>query len=57
MPNQYVKIPLFLEDDITIDDFNITKNLSIAVIDSLKDILPKDIEDINLLINKIKDEL
>ncbi|MBM6837400.1 MAG: hypothetical protein SOY04_04555 [Clostridium celatum] len=57
MPNQYVKIPLFLEDDTNISDFNITKNLSIAVIDSLKDILPKDIEDINLLINKIKDEL
>ena len=57
MPNQYVKIPLFLEDDTNISDFNINKNLSIAVIDSLKDILPKDIENINLLINKIKDEL
>lgn len=57
MPNQYIKIPLFLEDDTPISDYTLTKNISIAVIDSLKDILPKDTENITLLINKIKDEL
>lgn len=57
MPNQYTKIPLFLEDDDILDTTIFSEPLSATVIDCLKNILPKDIENINLLIDKIKDEL
>lgn len=58
MPNQYTKVPLFIEEnDIFIDTSLLSKELSFAVIKAIKDILPKDIETTNELINKIKDEV
>lgn len=58
MPNQYTKVPLFIEEnDIFIDTSLLSKELSFAVIEAIKDILPKDIEATNELINKIKDEV
>lgn len=57
MPNQYDKVTLYIESDDIIDETLLCENLSIAVIDSIKNILPKDTETIDLLINKIKDEL
>ncbi|WP_172617226.1 hypothetical protein [Clostridium tertium] len=58
MPNQYTKVPLFIEEnDIFIDTSLLSKELSFAVIESIKDILPKDIETTNELITKIKDEV
>lgn len=58
MPNQYTKVPLFIEEnDIFIDTSLLSKELSFAVIEAIKDILPKDIETTNELINKIKDEV
>lgn len=58
MPNQYTKVPLFIEEnDIFIDTSLLSKELSFAVIEAIKDILPKDIETTNELITKIKDEV
>lgn len=58
MPNQYTKVPLFIEEsDIFIDTSLLSKELSFAVIESIKDILPKDIETTNELITKIKDDV
>lgn len=58
MPNQYTKVPLFIEEnDIFIDTSLLSKELSFAVIEAIKDILPKDIEATNELITKIKDEI
>ena len=58
MPNQYTKVPLFIEEnDIFIDTSILSKELSFAVIEAIKDILPKDIETTNELITKIKDEV
>ena len=58
MPNQYTKVPLFIENDDTyIDNSILSSNLSIAVIEALKSILPKDIETLGLLINKVKDDI
>ena len=58
MPNQYTKVPLFIEEnDIFIDTALLSKELSFAVIEAIKDILPKDIETTNELITKIKDEV
>ena len=58
MPNQYTKVQLFIEEnDIFIDTSLLSKELSFAVIEAIKDILPKDIEATNELITKIKDEV
>jgi len=58
MPNQYTKVPLFIEEDDTyIDTFILSKELSFATIEAIKDILPKDIETVNELISKIKDDV
>lgn len=58
MPNQYTKVPLFIEeDDSFIDIPLLSKELSFAVVEAIKDILPKDIETTKQLINKIKDEV
>lgn len=58
MPNQYTKVPLFIEENDTfIDTSLLSKELSFAVIEAIKDILPKDIEATNELITKIKDEV
>jgi len=58
MPNQYTKVPLFIDkDDIYIDISLLSKKLSFAVIEAIKDILPKDIEATKQLITKIKDEV
>ena len=58
MPNQYTKVPLFIEENDTfIDTSLLSKELSFAVIEAIKDILPKDIETTKELINKIKDEV
>jgi len=58
MTNQYTKVPLFIEDDDNfIDTSLLSKELSFAVIEAIKDILPKDIETTNQLIAKIKDEV
>ena len=58
MPNQYTKVPLFIEEyDSFIDISLLSKELTFAVIEAIKDILPKDIETTNQLITKIKDEV
>lgn len=57
MANQYTKIPLYIEEAAIEDEAVLTKNLSLAVVDSLEDILPKDIETMDLIIKKVKDEL
>lgn len=58
MPNQYTKIPLFIEEDDSFIDISLlSKELTFAVIEAIKDILPKDIETTNQLITKIKDEV
>ena len=58
MPNQYTKVPLFVENDDTFLDISIlSKHLSIAVVEALKSVLPKDIETLGLLINKVKDDI
>ena len=58
MPNQYTKVSLFLEDnDSCLDNLLLSKELSYAVIEAIKNILPKDIENISQLLNKIKNEL
>ncbi|MGG7213634.1 hypothetical protein ACQPUY_08440 [Clostridium nigeriense] len=58
MPNQYTKVPLFIEeDDAFIDTSLLSKELSFAVIEAIKDILPKDVESTTKLITKIKDEV
>ena len=59
MPNQYTKVPLFIEsnDDIYIDTSLLSTQLSIAVIEALKTVLPKDIETLGSLINKVKDDM
>ena len=59
MPNQYTKVPLFIDsnDDTYIDNSLLSTQLSIAVIETLKTILPKDIETLGLLINKVKDDM
>ena len=57
MPNQYTKIHLFIENDFSIDNTDFIEPLSTVVIDILKDALPKDIEFIDTLIDKIKIEL
>lgn len=58
MPNQYTKVPLFIEEDDTfIDTSLLSKELSSAVIEAIKDILPKDVESTTNLITKIKDEV
>jgi len=58
MPNQYTKVPLFIDkDDTYIDISLLSKELSFAVIETIKDILPKDIETTKQLITKIKDEV
>ena len=58
MPNQYTKVPLFIEEnDIFIDTSLLSKELSFAVIEAIKDILTNDIETTNELITKIKDEV
>lgn len=58
MPNQYTKIPLFIEEiSNNIDMSILSKELSYTIIEAIKDILPKDIETVNELISKIKDEV
>ncbi|WP_288221645.1 hypothetical protein [uncultured Clostridium sp.] len=58
MPNQYTKVPLFIEEDDSFIDISLlSKELTFAVIEAIKDILPKDIETTNQLITKIKDEV
>ena len=60
MPNQYTKVPLFIEEDDTYIDIDIdmlSKELSFAIIEAIKNILPKDIEATNELIMKVKDEV
>lgn len=58
MPNQYTKVPLFIEEDDTyIDSSTLSKELSFAIIEAIKNILPKDIETTNELIMKVKDEV
>lgn len=58
MPNQYTKVPLFIEEDDTyIDSSILSKELSFAIIEAIKNILPKDIENTNRLIMKVKDEV
>lgn len=57
MANQYTKIPLYIEEAEIEDEALLTKNLSVAVVDSLEDILPKDIETMDLIIKKVKEEL
>ncbi|MDU4892353.1 MAG: hypothetical protein E6344_18700 [Clostridium sp.] len=57
MANQYTKIPLYIEEAEIEDEAFLIKNLSLAVVDSLEDILPKDIETMDLIIKKVKDEL
>lgn len=58
MPNQYTKVPLFIEEDDTyIDSSILSKELSFAIIEAIKNILPKDIETTNRLIMKVKDEV
>lgn len=58
MSNQYTKIPLFIEEDSNNIDMSIlSKELSFATIEAIKNILPKDIETVNELISKIKDEV
>lgn len=57
MSNQYTKVTLFLEEDYSVDEKFFIENLSVAVVDSLKDILPKDIETLDSLISKIRLEL
>lgn len=54
MANQYNKVQLFIEDDFSVDKTIFTEPLSIAVVDSLKNILPIDSESIDLLIDKIQ---
>lgn len=54
MANQYNKVQLFIEDDFSVDETIFTEPLSIAVVDSLKNILPIDSESIDLLIDKIQ---
>ena len=55
MPNQYTKVPLFIEEDTTyIDNDILSIELSFAVIESIKDILPKDIETTIQLIDKVR---
>jgi len=59
MPNQYTKVPLFIEsnDDTYEDSSTLSTQLSIAVIETLKSVLPKDIETLSLLINKVKGDM
>lgn len=57
MANQYSKISLYIEEAEIEDEAFLIKNLSLAVVDSLEDILPKDIETMDLIIRKVKDEL
>lgn len=58
MPNQYTKVPLFIEEDDTYIDIDmLSKELSFAIIEAIKNILPKDIETTNELIMKVKDEV
>lgn len=59
MPNQYTKVPLFIEsnDNTYVDISTLSSELSVAVIEVLKTILPKDIETLSLLINKVKDDM
>lgn len=58
MPNQYTKVPLFIEEDDTYIDIDmLSKELSFAIIEAIKNILPKDIEATNELIMKVKDEV
>lgn len=58
MPNQYTKVPLFIEENDTyIDTSKLSKELSFAIIEVIKNILPKDIETTSLLITKVKDEV
>lgn len=54
MANQYNKVQLFIEDDFSLDETYFIEPLSIAIIDSLKNILPIDTESIDLLIEQIK---
>lgn len=54
MANQYNKVQLFIEDDFSVDETIFTEPLSIAVVDSLKNILPIDSESIDLLIDKVQ---
>lgn len=53
MANQYNKVQLFIEDDFSLDETYFIEPLSIAIIDSLKNILPIDTESIDLLIEQI----
>ena len=58
MPNQYTKVPLFIEEDDTYIDIDmLSKKLSFAIIEAIKNILPKNIEATNELIMKVKDEV
>lgn len=54
MANQYNKVQLFIEGDFSLDETSFIEPLSIAIIDSLKNILPIDTESIDLLIEQIK---
>lgn len=54
MANQYNKVQLFIEDDFSINETIFTEPLSIAIVDSLRDIIPIDAESIDLLIDKIQ---
>lgn len=59
MANQYKKVSLFIinESSLNTNDKLFNKNLSIAVIDVLKDTLPKDVKYLDLLIEKFNSEL
>ena len=57
MANQHDKVQLFIAEDSIEDESLLIKKLSIATIDSIKDILPKDIETMNGLINKVKSDI
>lgn len=54
MANQYNKVQLFIEDEFSINETIFTEPLSIAIVDSLRDIIPIDAESIDLLIDKIQ---
>lgn len=57
MANQYSKISLHVDEEEIQNETFLIKNLSLAVVDCLEDILPKDVETMDLIIKKVKDEL
>lgn len=58
MPNQYEKLTLFIEaTDEVPDKYKVSSALSNTTIEVLKNILPKDIDSLDSIIAKVKEEL